>query len=94
MAGTHGSGDYMDQLRKRIGDGNFAQKERERRRRKVLMDQMRALKNQQVCTMDCTCMYVCAVRIYTYLHCIYVCTYIRMFLYNINMILKNTDVNV
>ena len=43
-----GSDDYMALINKRAQDNSFAQKEREKRRRKVLMDQMRALRSQEV----------------------------------------------
>ena len=43
----------MVQISKRAQDNSFAQKERERRRRKVLMDQMKALKSQEVSTSHC-----------------------------------------
>ena len=43
-----GSDDYMALISKRVEDNSFAQKEREKRRRKVLMDQMRALRSQEV----------------------------------------------
>ena len=38
----------MAHITKRVRDNSFAQKEREKRRRKVLMDQMRALRSQEV----------------------------------------------
>ena len=38
----------MAHITKRVRDTSFAQKEREKRRRKVLMDQMRALRSQEV----------------------------------------------
>ena len=38
----------MALIAKRVQDNSFAQKEREKRRRKVLMDQMRALRSQEV----------------------------------------------
>ena len=70
----------MALIAKRVWDNSFAQKEREKRRRKVLMDQMRALRSQEVGrvtdvatageSVSPQCMYVC-----TYVHTI-VCTYV------------------
>lgn len=61
----------MAHIAKRVQDNSFAQKEREKRRRKVLMDQMRALRSQEVGrvsdvatageSVSPQCMYVCSV---------------------------------
>ena len=73
----------MEQIRKRVSDGTFAQKERERRRRKVHMDQMRALRNQEVWIYMHTYVHnivlsMCTVLV-LYLVCwyIYICTYVQ-----------------
>ena len=86
------SSDYMEQIRKRVSDGTFAQKERERRRRKVHMDQMRALRNQEVriyirtVRMCIIVLCMCTVLV-LYLVCWYsmqcagICTYIHTYIH-------------
>ena len=77
----------MAHIAKRVRDNSFAQKEREKRRRKVLMDQMRALRSQEVGrvsdvatageSVSPPCMYVCSV-ICMYVHtivCMYLCVH-------------------
>ena len=40
--------DYVSQIKRRVQDDSEAREEREKRRRKVIMDQMRALQQQEV----------------------------------------------
>ena len=40
--------DYVSDIKRRVRDSNAARSEREKRRRKVLIDQMKALQEQEV----------------------------------------------
>lgn len=45
--------DYIGKIRKRLQEDASARAEREKRRRKVLVDQIKAHESQEVCTMSC-----------------------------------------
>ena len=45
---TDDSEDYLSMLHKRVADGNQARMERDKRRRRVLVEQMKALQEQEV----------------------------------------------
>lgn len=47
---TKSNDDYIGKIRKRLNEDESARKEREKRRRKVLVDQMRAHQAQEVST--------------------------------------------
>ena len=73
----------MVHIKERVQEGMIARRDRERRRRKVLMSQLRALKEQEVhilyllafyiqelkCTCTCTCTYMYNVHVLYYTRC-------------------------